>query len=224
MEQILSHCPLFRGIKEEDLEGILGCLSARKETYASRDTICLNGDRMDEVGIIVEGEVLIVRDDFEGRRAILAHIGPGDVFGETYGCLPDAELPVSVECARDCTVLFLNYHKVLTTCDASCAFHQRLIENMVVLLAEKNVRLNQKLECLEKRTTREKILAYINQEQEKQKTSRIKLPFSKKDLADYLCVDRSGMMVELRKLQTEGVLSVEKNIIAVEKRQDNSAG
>ena len=84
--------------------------------------------------------------------------------------------------------------------------------------------MNQKLECLEKRTTREKILAYINQEQEKQKTSRIKLPFSKKDLADYLCVDRSGMMVELRKLQTEGVLSVEKNIIAVEKRQDNSAG
>ena len=71
MEQILSHCPLFRGIKEEDLEGMLGCLSARKETYASRDTICLNGDRMDEVGIIVEGEVLIVRDDFEGRRAIL---------------------------------------------------------------------------------------------------------------------------------------------------------
>ena len=162
MEQILYRSPLFRGIKEKDLEGMLGCLSARKETYASRDAICLNGDRMEEVGIVVDGEVRIVRDDFEGRRAILAHIGPGEVFGETYGCLPDAELPVSVECVRDCTVLFLNYHKVLTTCNASCAFHQRLIENMVVLLAEKNVRLNQKLECLEKRTTREKILAYIN--------------------------------------------------------------
>ena len=68
------------------------------------------------------------------------------------------------------------------------------------------------------RTTRENILAYINQEQDNQKTSRIKLPFSKKDMADYLCVDRSGMMVELRKLQTEGVLSVEKNIIAIGER------
>ena len=75
MEQVLYRCPLFRRIKEKDLEGMLGCLSARKETYASRDTICLNGDRMEEVGIVVDGEVRIVRDDFEGRRAILAHTG-----------------------------------------------------------------------------------------------------------------------------------------------------
>lgn len=220
MNHILYRCPLFRGIKEDDIEGMLGCLSARKEMFASRDAVYLNGDRIEEVGIVVEGEVQVVRDDFEGRRAILAHIGPGEVFGEAYGCLPDTELPVSVECVRDCTVLFLNYHKVLTTCDASCVFHQRLIENMVALLAAKNVRLNQKLECLEKRTTREKLLAYINQEQKRQKTSRIMLPFSKKDLADYLCVDRSGMMVELKKLRTEGILTVDKNIIAIGEKPD----
>lgn len=215
MEKILHRCPLFYGIEERDIEGMLGCLSARREVFTSRDMICMNGDMMEEVGIITEGEVQIVRDDFEGRRAILAHIGPGEVFGEAYGCLPGMELPVSVECVRDCSVLFLNYRKVLTTCDSSCVFHQKLIENMVALLAAKNVHLNQKLECLEKRTTREKILAYVHQEQERQKSSRIKLPFSKKDLADYLCVDRSGMMVELKKLQEEGTLEVEKSWITI---------
>lgn len=215
MEKILHSCPLFYEIEEKDIEAMLGCLSARREVFSSRDMICLNGDIMEEVGIVIEGEVQIVRDDFEGRRAILAHIGPGEVFGEAYGCLPGMELPVSVECVRDCSVLFLDYRKVLTTCDSSCVFHQKLIENMVALLAVKNVHLNQKLECLEKRTTREKILAYVHQEQERQKSSMIKLPFSKKDLADYLCVDRSGMMVELKKLQIEGILTVEKSWITI---------
>lgn len=215
MKHILESCPLFFGIEEKDLEGMLGCLSARKEAFAPRQMIYLNGDIIEEVGIIIEGEVQIVRDDFEGRRAILAHIGPGGVFGEAYGCLAGTEIPVSVECVRECTVLFLNYHKVLTTCDASCVFHQKLIENMVTLLASKNVHLNQKLECLEKRTTREKILAYVNQEKQRQKSPKIKMPFSKKDLADYLCVDRSGMMVELKKLQTEGILTVEKSWITI---------
>ncbi|MBS7006972.1 Crp/Fnr family transcriptional regulator [Anaerostipes sp.] len=215
MNHILCGCPLFYGIGEKDLERMLGCLSARKETFAPRQMIYVNGDTIEEVGIITEGEVQIVRDDFEGRRSILAHIGPGGVFGEAYGCLPGMEIPVSVECVRECSVLFLNYHKVLTTCDASCVFHQKLIENMAALLASKNVQLNQKLECLEKRTTREKLLAYVNQEKQRQRSSKIKLPFSKKDLADYLCVDRSGMMVELKKLQTEGILTVEKSWITI---------
>ncbi len=104
MEQILSHCPLFRGIKEEDLEGMLGCLSARKETYASRDTICLNGDRMDEVGIIVEGEVLIVRDDLRGGERFLPILGrvmcserPMAVF-RMRSCLYRLNVPEIVRC------------------------------------------------------------------------------------------------------------------------------
>ena len=41
------------------------------------------------------------------------------------------------------------------------------------------------------------------------------IPFNKRELAEYLCMDRSAMLRELGKMKTEGAVSYDKNTFRV---------
>ena len=54
--------------------------------------------------------------------------------------------------------------------------------------------------------TRERLLAYLSSLAVEGGSARFTVPFSRQEMADYLCVERSAMCTELSKLQREGVL------------------
>ncbi len=103
----------------------------------------------------------------------------------------------------------MDYKKIITTCACACHFHARLIENMLRLIARKNLILNQKLEIVSKRTTREKLMCFFDTQRGAAK--RFTIPFNREELARYLCVDRSAMSNELCKMRDEGLISFHKN-------------
>ncbi|MDR2898650.1 MAG: helix-turn-helix domain-containing protein [Spirochaetaceae bacterium] len=107
-------------------------------------------------------------------------------------------------------ILFLDYRRIITSCSAACSFHTQLIENMLKLVARKNVLLNQKIEILSKRTTREKLLCFFDIHRGRAK--RFTIPFNREELSQYLCVDRSAMSNELCKMRDEGLITFEKNL------------
>lgn len=75
--------------------------------------------------------------------------------------------------------------------------------------------LSRRVELLSRRTIREKLLCYLSMESCAQRSAVIKLPMSLSNLADYLCVDRSAMMRELKKLNQQGVIHSEKKTITI---------
>ena len=78
-------------------------------------------------------------------------------------------------------------------------------------LALKTILFHQRLEVTSKRSTREKLLAYLNMEAQKHGKYSFEIPFDRQELADFLMVDRSGLSAEIGKLKKEGVLDTEKN-------------
>jgi CRP-like cAMP-binding protein len=121
--------------------------------------------------------------------------------------------PVTVQAAEDVEILFIDYKKIITTCPSACPFHARLIENMLKLVAKKNLMLNQKLEILSKRTTREKLLCFFDTQ--RGSSQRFTIPFNREELARYLCVDRSAMSNELCKMRDDGIIRFRKNVFDV---------
>lgn len=208
---VLKTSPLFMGISGQELSSLLSCLSPRTKNYHRDDMILRMGDHADALSMVLSGSVLVVEDDFWGNRNIVAHIGPGEVFAETYACLPSAALGVGAVAAEDTRVLFLNIRRVLTTCSASCLFHERLIRNLLSTLAQKNLYLNQKLRHMARRSTREKLLSYLSAQAMSHGSPRFDIPFNRQQLADYLSVDRSAMSSELGKMQKEGLLQYDRN-------------
>lgn len=118
---------------------------------------------------------------------------------------------VSFLAATPCTVLFLPFYRVIHTCNMTCTFHHRLIENMVRMIGDKNVQLMRKIEIVSKRTLREKILTYLRLQAEAQHSQCITVPLGRVELADYLCANRSALTRELAAMKQEGILDYDKN-------------
>jgi CRP-like cAMP-binding protein len=207
----LALCPLFEGIEFERMEALLGCLNpktlrCRKDCFVFRA-----GDKAASIGVVLSGGVRVEQEDFWGRRMILAHIGPAGVFGEALACAPEQTLPFSVVAAEASDIMLLDYRRIVTTCSSACVFHAGLIMNMVRVLAEKTISLTRKMEYLSKRTTREKLLAFLSSQAQRVGSDTVELPFNRQELADYLCVDRSALSRELGAMRAEGILAFERN-------------
>ncbi len=208
--EILKKCSLFNGISEEDLSKMLVCLGARVESFDKKFTIIAEGNPARYVGIILSGSAQISMVDYYGNRSILSVVEPSEIFAEAFACAEVQSVPVTVTANEPCEVMLVDCGHILHTCSNNCGFHQRLIFNMMKDLAVKNLSYHQKLEIVAKRTTREKLLAYLNLQAKKAKSSCFDIPFDRQELADYLEVDRSGLSAEISKLKSEGILDSNK--------------
>jgi len=205
--------PLFQGIAISDFEKMAKCLSAETRRYKEDDIILRSGDTVNFVGVISEGSVNIKKEDTDGRITILSYAGVSEAFGEVFACAGISHSPVTIQAAEDSVILFFDYRKIITSCTSACPFHTKLIENMLRLVARKNMMLNQKMEILSKRTTREKLMCYFNAQRGAAK--RFTVPFDREELAQYLCVDRSAMSSELCRMRREGMIKFQKNTFEV---------
>jgi CRP-like cAMP-binding protein len=209
--KILQRCPLFDGIAEADLRAMLGCLRARIMPMKRGQTLLHEGDSTESIGIVLEGAVQILREDYFGNRSIMGHIGPTQLFGESYAFAGTKTLPVSVVADADGSVLMIDSRSISSCCANVCEFHNRMIENMLRLVATHNLMLHQKIYITSKRSTREKLMTYLLSQAKQLGSNTFSIPFDRQALADYLEVDRSGLSAEISKLRREGVLESEKN-------------
>lgn len=208
---VLKTVDLFKGIEESDLKPLLSCLSAKAIHYEKGQTVFSSGESIERFGIVLLGQVQIVQDDYYGNRSILAKIDTGNLFGESFAYAEIKKLPVSVVTTAESEFLFIDCHRLAVPCTKACGFHSRLIQNMLSIVSMKNISLTQKIEFTSKRTTREKLLAYLSAEAKKAGSSLFSIPFNRQELADYLAVERSAMSAELSKLRDEGVMRFHKN-------------
>ncbi len=209
--EVLRKCPLFQEIRDEDLLALLGCLQAKQVKFDKKSPIIIEGDRAEYIGIVLSGSVQAVRNDYFGNRNIVMCAEPSDLFGEAFACAEVAEIPVTIVANEPCEVLLISCHRIMHSCSNACGFHQQMIFNLMKNLARKNLHFHQKLEITSQRSTRNKLLVYLRQQEEKHGSRKFRIPFSRQELADYLEVDRSGLSAEISKLRNEGVLRCERS-------------
>ncbi|MBE6636845.1 MAG: Crp/Fnr family transcriptional regulator [Ruminococcaceae bacterium] len=209
--EILKQCPLFVGIREEDLFRMLSCLGATVDLYDKKYTVLAEGYPAKHIGIVLSGSVQIIQIDYYGNRSILSNIGPSQVFAEAFACAESSSIPVSVIANEPSEIMLIESDHILHTCQNHCGFHQQLIFNLMKDLATKTILFHQKIDITAKRTTRDKLMTYLMLEAKKAKSSAFSIPFDRQELADYLEVDRSGLSAEISKLKKEGILDTRKN-------------
>ena len=205
----ISACSLFRDIPAGELPTLLNRAAAREVRFARGELLLHRGETPRSLGLVLEGGVHIIREDFWGNRSIVGLAGPGEIFAESYA-LAGKPLAVSVLAATDGRALFLDAGHL----------SRRLSANLMSLLAEKNLMLTEKMRHMARRTTREKLLSYLSAQALRAGTAEFDIPLDRQQLADFLAVDRSAMSVALGKLRDEGVLEFRKNHFGLLRRED----
>ncbi len=209
--EILKKCPLFNGIEETNLLTMLHCLGARIASFEKKYTVFAEGSSSRYIGILLSGSAQVSRVDYYGNRSILTEIRASEVFAEAFAFADVPTLPINVIANETCEVMFIDSTHILHTCSNNCGFHQKMIFNLMKDLASKTLLFHQKIEIISKRSTREKLMAYLSVQAKKANSNRFEIPFDRQELADYLEVDRSGLSAEIGKMKKEGLIDCEKN-------------
>lgn len=211
----LKDQPLFYGIGKDQLSPMLTCLGTYIRIFSKEEFIIFCEEPVKCVGIILDGTVQMVKEDIWGNRSILVTMSNGDLFGESFTCGDCLCAKVSFVAVTTVKVLFLPFDKVMHSCSMACVFHHRLIENMVRLIANKNIKLMEKLDITTKKTVREKISVYLSDQAHQHNSRYFTVPLGRVQLAEYLCVDRSALTRELNSMKEEGMIDFEKNTFRI---------
>ncbi len=207
----MLHSPLFRGISEDDLLGVMTCVRAHTKSYDKGQFIYLQDADILSVGVVLSGSVQMIREDVWGNKTLLLSMGPSELFGETFVCGGIHNKLVSFVAAERTMVLFVPFKQALTTCSQSCEFHRQLIENMVAAIAEKNLALMEKVDLISKKSLREKISEYLTRRSEYADSMSFEIPLGRVQLAEYLHADRSALTRELNLMADEGLITFNRN-------------
>ncbi len=206
---------LFAGVDERSCQNMLRCFGAYEHRFTAGQTILTCGEQQDMIGVLLSGSAELLRLHPDGGRTVLETMDEGSVFGEELAFTGYCDGSAIIECREDCRVLFMRYDQITKRCENACACHSQVVTNLFQLLSKKSLHLSRRVEVLSCRSIREKLLCFCRQQADLSGSASFPLPFSLSALAEYLSVDRSAMMRELKKLREEHILRTENHSVTL---------
>lgn len=202
--------PVFRDITQEEFDEILSCGGIHITEYKKGTVLFHAGDKIEEFGILLSGEIHIENIDLWGNRMILHNISKGQAFGETYAF---CRVPVMVDvtAAQDCRVLFVHMGVLLSPDNQTKSWYAKLLYNLLVLSTGKNLAWSNRVFCITSKHIRTRVMTYLSSEAVKCGKMSFTIPFDRQQMADYLNVERSALSKELGRMQKEGIITFRKN-------------
>lgn len=199
------------GLAKADIIGLNECFAPQKREYGRGDVITICSSENDTIGIISSGVAYLLTTNAEEQRRILDYYVPGDVFGMHF--IPDNDdRGFYIVAKTPCTVSLVRYKKFITCCHNNCERHQKVIDNLIMSSVKRHL---EHIDILSQRTLRSKLLSFLEYLCGKVKDNTVILPLPLSDLADFLAVDRSAMMREIKKLNDEGIIKSNKHKITL---------
>ena len=204
--EAISKSAFFSGISIEVLPGIMDCLNSKIVDYKKNGYIAIEDEAFEGVGIVLNGEIAVVKENYNGSRTIMAILSQGGIFGEMAAFYGEKKWPATVIAQSDCTIMYIHPEKILDVCDKVCMCHKTLIANIIKVISQKVFNLNSKVEYLTIKSMRGKLSKYLLEQYKKEKSMTFTLPLNREELADFLNVSRPSMSRELGKLRDEGII------------------
>lgn len=202
---------IFERISSVEKNKLINDLQARKLFFKKDSTIMTNVGNLNILSVIISGSASIIRIDYNGNKTIIETLNEGDIFASNMYDLNNNEL--SIISLSDCNVLLFDYENIINKRGSVC--HNIFIDNIVKIITNRLNLSYERIQILTKRSIREKILEYFKFVANKKNSKSFKLPVSFVYLADYLAVDRSAMMREIKHLKEEGFIEINNKIVKI---------
>lgn len=207
----LMKLPIFYNLKKDEIINILKFFSYSKEEFEKNNFIFEIGKPISKIGIILSGEINIIKEDFWGNRNILNKFKSGEIFGEVFALAKVSPNNILVETSQNSKILFLDLTNFSIDNENNSNEILKFLSNIFKISLKKNILFTEKLEHITKKTIREKIISYLSTEALKNRSNSFFIKFDRQELADYLFVERSALSRELSSMKKDGLIEYNKN-------------
>lgn len=204
---------IFQGISDNDQKKLLTQLYAKTLHYSKGSTVLNNVGKTDMMGIINEGSVNIIRIDYNGTKTIIETLGKDEIFYAQTFKSDNNELSIITQ--EESRITLFEYTTMLNIKPRYQDLQRKMLDNFTQIIIDKLNQNMERIQILTKKTIREKLLAYFQNEAKKHHRKVFKLNLSLTDLADYLAIDRSAMMREIKHLKEDRIIIIEKKRVTL---------
>ena len=201
---------IFDNISESEKHLLYKCVKAVLKNYKKGELVFSVDENIDSIVYVIEGNIELTKNDYNGNEIILTRLGNEEIFAETFVCA-GAKSIVQAKAIDNTKVLFLNFNNILNICPQNCIFHKKLLENLIKIIAQKNLFLQDRLEMFSHKTLKERIIYLLTKYKSAKDNSVFEIPYSREQMAQYLGVNRSALSKELAKLKSEKILDFHRN-------------
>ena len=174
----------------------------RLKTYGKNAFIHMENETCRSWDILLDGRVVIKQIDRDGKILTLTEFGTGDAIGGNTLFSKRPFFPMSIFAKSAATVLHLEKDFVITLCLSSRTFLVRFLEGN----SDKALVLSDKIKTISHKSIRSSLIDFLIYEYCLQENRIIRLPMTKKDLAERLGVQRTSLSRELAKMRKEGLI------------------
>lgn len=205
----LQEHQLFKSLSIDDIKNIIS--NFQETIYDKNQTIFNEGDCLEDIYLIVEGEAEIHNYDFHGNKVIIAVLKEYDIFGESVALSKEKISPYTVHVLKESKILKINTEsfKLLL------AQYPLLMMNMLELLASKNTYLTFKIEILSKKNIRDRVIEVLKYYYRLNNKPTFKLPFNKTRFADFIGINRTALETQLSKMISESLFTYENKVFTL---------
>mgnify|MGYP003397885880 FL=1 len=209
---ILRNISLFSTVKESDLEKLIAGNHIYQKHYSKGATVHNANETCRTLDIVLSGSLVAYSLSTNGSATTMFEFRKGSVIGANLLFGENHSYPLNIYCLTDCEIFHIDTNAVLELLhDYNFTLHY------IRSISQNSQGINQKIAMFTQRTLRENIMYYFKQQSIIQKSSVIQLPMSKRQLADYLGVQRPSLFRELKKLKEEGIIEINNRTIAIKK-------
>lgn len=194
---------IFKGINNVQKRKLLKDLEANIMFFDKNVSILESVDKGNLIGIVEEGEAQIVRTDYDGNKIIIEELREESVFGIRFSLLRNDEYDIVTK--EKSKLIFIDYDLIKIDFRRS-NYYQMFLINLLDILSGMVYEKNERISILTRKTTREKLIEYFDKESKRTFSKEFFLPFNLTELAEYLSIDRSAMMREIKKLKNDKII------------------
>jgi len=210
-------CRLFTDITEEEQSKMLSCAGAKKLEFKPGQYVFRQGDKPENMYLILKGSAIIAKDFASGKRNVLFSVYEKDVFGEMYIFSDEKEYWFDAIASEPLTVLEIPWKFFYGFCENACHKHQMVIKNMLGVQADRNFVMTRKLYLLSGKTLRERIAMWALDSAGD--NDSFDSGMNREELADYLGSTRPSLSREMMNMNDEGLLEVNRSHIRILDRE-----
>lgn len=202
---LLRETSLLRLMRDDELDLLMSCFALRVRRYQKGELLLLAGYETRETGILLEGQILALKNTPDGASVAITQMGPGGLFGDVLSGSSQRS-PVSIMAQTACLALYLPYDKIIQPCAQLHDSHLQLLKNLVQTISNKYFALDRRVELLICKSLRTRISLWLLEQAEQAGSDTFAVPLTRAGLAEYLNCDRSALSRELGRMQREGLI------------------
>jgi len=206
----LSQCPLFNGLTTDEIDRCVTTVGYKLIKLNKGDTLLHTGDNCTALWIVLDGALTTRMEEADGKTLQVAQLTPAMVVAPAF-VFTAKPMPVTAEASSPTLLLQIN----TANAQRLINLHETIRWNFINLICNRVAQLTSRLRQQSLLTVKQRIMQFLQHEQQRLNTNTFRLQQSRQELANMFGIQKNSLQRCLKQLHAEGTIILDGKQITI---------